>query len=245
MLDDISDVYEALVDWPSRLANETPFYREWFSQVGVRRVLDAACGTGHHAALFHDWGLDVEASDISPAMLDRARGRVAPSANLRWVQRGFEQPVDSPASFDAVLCVGNSLALAADREAAERALRNMLAAIRTDGLLIVQLLNLWRLPEGPCVWQTCRPVTLPDGEGVVLKGVHRCGGRGFVNVVVISAEKPSLIRQQSTPLLGFESDPLVDLLRGSGASQIQLFGNYQQQPYDRATSVDLILVARK
>ena len=52
---DLTDVYEAMVDWPKRLANEEPFYRRLFARIGARRVLDAACGTGHHASMFHAW----------------------------------------------------------------------------------------------------------------------------------------------------------------------------------------------
>jgi SAM-dependent methyltransferase len=245
MFEDISDVYEALVDWPTRLANETPFYRHWFSQTDVHRVLDVACGTGHHAVLFHDWGLNVEAADISPAMLEKARRRCKPSSNLRWVQRGFEEPVDSPASFDAALCVGNSLALAPDLATASRALHNMLAAIRAGGLLIIQLLNLWRLPAGPCAWQRCRPVTLPDGTAVVVKGVHRCAKRGYVDLVLISLEDARIVSQKSTPLLGLDADQLVATLRSGGATQTHVFGDHHQQPYEETTSVDLILVALK
>ena len=41
------------------------------------------------------------------------------------------------------------------------AIRQMLAAVRPGGVLVVQLLNLWRLPDGPCVWQKCqRPLPL-------------------------------------------------------------------------------------
>ena len=56
MFDDLTDIYEAMIDWPKRLANEGPFYRRWFERVGVQSVVDVACGTGRHAAMFHSWG---------------------------------------------------------------------------------------------------------------------------------------------------------------------------------------------
>ena len=39
--DDLSDVYEAMIDWPRRLAREEPFYRRLFERSDARRVLDA------------------------------------------------------------------------------------------------------------------------------------------------------------------------------------------------------------
>ena len=75
MFDDelVADIYDVMIDWPKRLAHEGPFFRRLFQRADARRVLDAACGTGRHAALMHSWGLEVEAADISPAMIARAK----------------------------------------------------------------------------------------------------------------------------------------------------------------------------
>ena len=72
LFQDLTDVYEAMIDWPKRLAREEPFYRRWFERCGARSVLDVACGTGHHGAMFHRWGLRVEGADLSAAH-DRTR----------------------------------------------------------------------------------------------------------------------------------------------------------------------------
>ena len=61
----------------------------------------------------------------------------------------FDQPVEPAEPFDVAVCVGNSLALAPDMATVERAIRQMLAAVRDGGAIVVQVLNLWRLPDGP------------------------------------------------------------------------------------------------
>ena len=91
--DDLTDVYEAMIDWPRRLANDGPFFQGLFEELGVRRVADVACGTGHHAAMFHSWGLLVEGADISPNMIERARRNFGEPDGLTWSVRGFEQPI--------------------------------------------------------------------------------------------------------------------------------------------------------
>ena len=40
----------------------------------------------------------------------------------------------------------------------------MIEALRPGGVLLVQVLNLWRLPDGPCVWQKCLRTRLPQGD---------------------------------------------------------------------------------
>ncbi len=250
MFDDVSDIFEATVDWPNRLAHEAPFYRRWFERASVRSVVDVACGPGRHAAMFHDWGLHVEGADISPNMIARAKASFGESDRLRWAIRGFDEPMMGATPFDAAICVGNSLALASNRDMAERAVRQMLAMVRTGGLVVIQVLNLWRLPDGPCTWQKCKQVTLPTGNAIILRGVHRCGTHGYVELAAIapsedaSADTPTL-RAESTPLIGFEMADLERMAHNGGAAETNFFGGYQDQPYDREKSTDLILVAQR
>ena len=254
MFDDLTDIYEAMIDWPKRLANEEPFYRRWFERVGAQSVVDVACGTGRHAAMFHSWGLsEAMGADLSPNMIDRARATFGEPAGLRWVVRPFDEPIHPAKPFDAAICVGNSLALAPDPATVERAIGQMLAAVRTGGekqtgggIAIVHVLNLWSLPDGPCNWQKCQRATLPQGEVLILKGVHRCGTRGYVDLIVAGLSPfLRLLHSESVPLLGLEAAELERMARAAGAAEVAFFGGYQDQPYDRRQSADLIMVARK
>jgi SAM-dependent methyltransferase len=301
--DDLSDVYEAMIDWPKRLANEEPFYRHWFERIAARRVIDVACGTGHHAAMFRDWGMTVEGADLSPAMIARARTLFGEDERLRWVVRGFDQPIDlapfalrrgataglssSEASiagevhgeagtagqassgtrqpFDVAICMGNSLALAPDLQTVDCAIRQMFAAVRPGGLVIVQVLNLWQFPDGPCVWQKCKkaslvsPLPLGEGPGVraaraesstiddvlILKGVHRAATRGYVEFLTASLADAKLLHHESVTFLGLEASDLENSARSAGATAVHFFGDYKQHAYNREKSPDMILVVEK
>jgi SAM-dependent methyltransferase len=242
---DLTDVYEAMIDWPKRLASEEPFCRRWFERAGVQSVLDAACGTSRHAAMFHGWGLCVEGADISEGMIRRARAAFGEPEGLRWVVRGFDQPVAAAEPFDAVVCVGNSLALASDMATVRQALGQMLGAVRRGGIVVVQVLNLWHLADGPCLWQKCRRAALPQGEMIILKGVHRCGERGYVDLILVEHPGGGLAHCESVPFLGLEPAGLEQAARDAGAASVDFFGGYRDQPYDRQESVDLVMLASK
>ncbi|MEI8373602.1 MAG: class I SAM-dependent methyltransferase [Planctomycetota bacterium] len=241
--DQLADVYEAMIDWPKRLAAEEPFYRRWFQQAGVKRVVDVACGTGHHADMFHRWGLDVEGADLSPAMIEKARANFDEPPGLHWAVRGFDEPIPAAGSWDAVVCVGNSLALAPDLATVQTAVARMLEALRPGGVLLVQILNLWRLPDGPCIWQKCLRTQLPQGDVLILKGVHRCGSCGYVELAVADPNGGPLLAHESPQFLGLESSDLEAMAQQAGSAQVQFFGGYAEQPFDRDTSVDLVMVA--
>lgn len=255
------EVYDALIDWPKRLANETPFYRQLIDEIGARRTLDAACGTGHHAALLHSWGLEVEGADSSPAMIAFCRAHRGEPAGLRWVERSFlAAPGADEASFDLVICVGNSLALATDAAsqgdaAAERADRlnavgravaAMLARLRPGGALVLQVLNLWRLAEGPTLWQKSLRVTIDGREHLVFKGVHRAGGFGYVDLIdAIPDDEPLRANVESARFVGLTAEEVEAMCRAGGASTVAFFGGYDRVAYDPQRSTDLIVVARR
>jgi SAM-dependent methyltransferase len=242
--DDLSDAYEAMIDWDKRLANERPFYQGLCEQVGAKRVLDAACGTGHHAATFHSWDMSVEGADLSPNMIERCRRRWGESPTLRWTVRGFDRPVDRPGEFDVAICVGNSLALAGDMGVITTVLGHMLSAVRAGGAVVIHVLNLWRLPDGVCQWQKCQRSTLPQGESLIIKGVHRAGRMGYVDMLVTPLNEPSpKLRSECVPFIGLEAADLERMLGPAGS--VEVFGNYQRQAYDPQKSPDLIVVARK
>ncbi len=242
---ELSDVFEDMVDWPKRLAGEEGFYRRLFESVGARRILDAACGTGQHAALFHSWGLHVEGADVSPRMIDRARAVHGEPEGLRWVVRGYDETAPGGAAFDVALCVGNSLAMAPDRKTAKRAVAAMSSAVRPGGAVALHLQNTWRFPEGPAVWQKCVRSSRPEGDAVIIKGVHRCGGKAHVELLLVPVDSPAGMKSARIPLICLEAAELEGMLREGGASHIDFYGGYQGQPYERERSVDLIAVARR
>jgi SAM-dependent methyltransferase len=240
------ELYAQLIHWPRRLQREGPFFRSRFEAAGVATVLDLACGTGHHAALFASWGLDVTAADGSPEMIAYCRSTHGESGHLRWEVRMLQDPLAAERTFDAVVCIGNSLALLPDVVTAQAVAVRMIRMLNPGGVCIVQLLNLWRLPDGPIEWQKLKRVGGGAAERVVLKGVHRVGRRGFVDVVVhdVRGTEPQM-EAQCTSLVGLECEDLVEAFAAAGCDRVQTFGDYGQAAFERGSSPDLIIAAHK
>lgn len=237
--------YEAMIDWPKRLAYEAPFLRRQLEAVGAGRVLDAACGSGRHAEMFFHWGMEVEGADLSPAMIAEAERRCPKSPRLRWRVRDLRQPVETTGGFDAAVCLGNSLATLPDEQAVVESLRSLWDAIRPGGRLITQVINFERLPNGPPQWQKCVRAALPQGERILVKGLQRCDQRAFVHLIAVSLDAPPQMASTSSELLALDAQRwrnLVSRLRGAACS---IYGNYEGHPFQPETSPDIILVADK
>ncbi len=240
------EFYEDLVDWPKRLANEEPFYRKLFEEDSVKRVLDVACGPGHHVAMFHSWGIEVEGADLNPAMIKRSRELHGESETLRWVVRSYDEGCDRPGKYDAVICVGNSLRIDDDATQFLLAVRTMIEALRPGGVCVVQVLNLWHIPEGPTVWKTCKRIRRDGVDRVLLKGIHRIGSQAHIELVELHVSQDTFEKQfDARSFRGITEADLVGAAQEAGAEEIQCLGDFHGGSFNRNDSTDLILLCRR
>jgi SAM-dependent methyltransferase len=240
------EFYAQLIDFDERLAREGPFLQQHLDHAPGKRVLELACGTGHHAVALTEWGYDVTATDASPPMIDYCERTHGEAPQRRWTGLDLEQLDRLPDQFDAIICLGNSLALLSDEAKVDDVLTQIAAHLAPGGVCIMQVLNLYRLPDGELVWQRVRAMTLHGRDYLIVKGIHRCGDCGWVNIVQLDQAALSDLSQcRSTPLLGLAPTELEPAATEAGLTDVQFFGNYAGAPFDIATSGDLIMVARR
>jgi len=134
----LADVYEFLTP-PALLTPEgnVAAFAPWLPPPPAR-VLDCACGIGLLAVGLALAGYRAEASDRSPAMVERTRALAArhgvdvPARVCAWVD------LEPGPRYDAVFCVGNSLGHVRDRLPS---LRAIVATLNPGGTLVVTSRN--------------------------------------------------------------------------------------------------------
>jgi SAM-dependent methyltransferase len=104
-----------------------------------RRLLDVACGTGKSFEPMARRGYEVAACDLSPAMVERARAKAPPGAEL-WV--ADMRTLAPLGEFDLVTCLDDSLNYALSSEALEASIAGMAANLAPGGLLAFDLNSL-------------------------------------------------------------------------------------------------------
>lgn len=143
--------WDELIDWESRAESEGRFFIDLLKQYGKKKVLDVATGTGFHSVRLAREGFEVISADGSPEMLSMAfdNGRRyglilrTTQADWRWLNR------DVYGKYDAVICLGNSFTHLFDERDRRKALAEFYAALRHDGILILDQRNYDRiLDEG-------------------------------------------------------------------------------------------------
>lgn len=248
LYDAFSVDYDRFVNWNARLANELPFLEAQFREAGVRRVLDAACGTGQHVLALAQRGYEVAGADLSLGMIERARANAATAGvPARFALAGFGELARTfGGPFDALLCLGNSLPHLLSREAVQEALADFAAVLRPGGLLVIQNRNYDR------VWQ--------ERERFMPLEAHREGEREWLffrfmdfheatltfNVVTLERRGEAwTYRVGATELRPIFQRELAEQLAAAGFAQARFYGSYQGAPYDPTASGDLIAVAKR
>jgi SAM-dependent methyltransferase len=106
------------------------------------RLLDVACGTGQHAVRFGERGWTVVGIDQSADMLSRARSRTTDD-KVTYVQQDMRKLKVPDSSFDAAVCLFDSIGYAVTNDGIGQTLTGIRRAVRREGLFVAEF---WHAP---------------------------------------------------------------------------------------------------
>jgi glycine/sarcosine N-methyltransferase len=250
IFDDFSDAYDLMFPWETRRKGEGAFFADLFRERGIRSVLDCACGTGMHLVDFARLGLAAYGSDLSPHMVEKAMESVLREglfANVRAASfTELTRRFDPDERFDAIVCVGNSLTLAPTDADVATAVREMHEVLNPGGSCVIGLFN-WDLLAKTGLRIMPASLAVQDGREVTfLRVFHHRGDRIDLNIVVIGRKNG----EAETRVLTAHQRPvgperILRFVRDAGFASCETFSGYDRKPFDRESSDNLLVVARK
>jgi len=245
--DALASDYDRFVNWEGRLAHELPFLERLFAEHGVVRVLDAACGTGHHAIALARQGYQVVGADLSAAMIEQAwQNAAAAGVEVSFAVAGFGGLAALGQSFDAVLCLGNSLPHLLTEKALAEALSDFAAVLHPGGLVVIQNRNfdrVWRLRERFMGPQSCRE---GEREWLFIRFYDFHEATVTFNMIRLQRSGETWTQDvEAIELRPIFRDELGAALRRAGFFRAAFHGGYDGSSFDPAHSNDLIAVALK
>jgi SAM-dependent methyltransferase len=234
--DELFPVDDKKIDFISR-----ELYRYWTNK-GLPKVLDVGCATGSIDFALIKRNFLVTGIDNNVSMIQSAcRRNPEPKTKARFFCMDMLEAAKilAPASFNGVLCLGNTLVHLPGSEEIARFLRGARRLMESDGVLIVQVVNYDKiLADGitqlPSI-QTLRCTfartysLLPDGH---IK----------FNGTVYSSNNVAVFRDE-VELYPLRSKELRSLLDEEGYRDIEFFNDFDGQPFD-GSSFGLVVVAR-
>lgn len=231
--EELADSYDEMIDWQARLEYEKEKFEKLFKQFGVKKILDAACGTGMHSILFSGSGFKVVGADNSQAMLAQARinAKEHGEKGIRFVQADFVNlTAVVRGRFDAVVCLGNSLPHLVEDQDIIKALKEFYSLLRTDGLLIMQIVHFDHYLDSS---ESAVAVTegIRDGRPVTFRRHYEFKGTKVIfHVSVYDRESRELLETFSSPLNAIRKELLETFMEKVGFANIQFYHDLGLKP---------------
>jgi glycine/sarcosine N-methyltransferase len=211
---------------------------------GVKTVLDCACGTGVHTEILAREGYNVVGSDASEHMLQVAREKLSTAGyDVSLYESAWRDlPKVVPGSYDAVICMGNSLALEPDGLAVTESLGGMFAMLNEGGVLLVSGTNVDRQLAENIEIEVVEPE--PDCFLMVVRdfGDTKTAHRFFF--IDATGGEPTM-EYYRFDLLNLTAAEMEFSLRQAGIEKLTLYGEKDFTPYSQHESERLILVAER
>ncbi|MBU1197820.1 class I SAM-dependent methyltransferase [Candidatus Micrarchaeota archaeon] len=217
----VANAWDSFIDWRRRKRGERSFFIQHLRRMNAVNVLDVACGTGYDSIRLAKEGFEVTSLDASPHMLERAKYNAAKERVILRCVRADWKKLDScfkPASFHAVIFLGNSFTHLFDRPDRESVLSSIHRLLKTRGMLIIDHRNY--------------DMILDTGYKSKHKFVY-CGENFEVIPVV---RRDDLIRfsyfgkkhHWFLDIYPIRTNEMLELLANAGFSKIETFGDFER-----------------
>lgn len=237
----LADVYDIL-NPKEEVFDQRPFFDALVKKYSVLRVLDCACGTGWHLALFHDMGLTSFGSDISPEMLALAKtnleGKYVPvkKEDFRTLGNSWGE------SFDMITCLTTSLPHMLTDEDVLAALTSMYDRLNTGGVLVISNgITDALLTNKP----KFIPARVLPGEAFYFV-MEYPENQLIFNVVYVKKTSEGFDHKFTSIVYNaMRKSVLERAFAKTSYKNVFYYGDYDMSPYDPTLSSKLIVVAEK
>lgn len=206
-----------------------------------KRILDMGCGTGSLAINLARKSASVDAFDFDPEMVEMAEEKRPQALNLRFRQGDMLQleAMYQQVTFDAVVCLGNTMVHLQDINQVKDILRSVSIRLKDRGRFFMQIVNYDRVVDQ----EVDHLPTIETSDYTFVRNYeYRTDGR-IDFATVLKDKKDGVELKSSVPLLPLRKDAVVSLLK-EFFSEVNCFGGFDQSEW-RPDSFHLVIEAVK
>lgn len=208
--------------------------------LGKERLLDIGCGTGNKTVHFSSPTNSIVAIDLDPGMIAKAREfHVRDSIRYEVMDMLAVDEHFAPASFDGVLCLGNTLVHLDSPAAIGGLLGKTHALLAPEGRFVLQILNYDRIIA-------LNVENLPEinTEHTVFKRRYawRNGVLRFITTIVVKKSGETLT--SDIPLYPLRKGELTELLESAGFAGLTYYGGFQGDPHNENAFVTVAVCGK-
>ncbi len=251
VFEELALVYDQSIDWNQRLQRELPFLQALIADQKIARILDLACGSGHHAIALVNGRHEVIGLDLSPQMIAAAtRHAEENDVNVQFHTADMtkaDKIVTGP--FDLILCLGNSLALLPSINALKRTFKGIHSLLADDGFLVTQTLNFEEIRHTGFRFFPLKSGPTTAGNEVIFARFFELFSNTSTATLVFSGfiktETGWKTKTHSQQVLQLNQSLMDQSLTKNDFTRIQYYADYKQHQFSPLKSRNLITLAQQ
>ncbi|MBF9015636.1 MULTISPECIES: bifunctional 2-polyprenyl-6-hydroxyphenol methylase/3-demethylubiquinol 3-O-methyltransferase UbiG [unclassified Oceanispirochaeta] len=201
-------------------------------------VFDCCCGMGRHSVEMAEAGCKVTAVDLSPGYIEMARDAAKKhSVNVDFINQDIRS-IDYQECFDAVINMFSSFGYFDDPHEDLELLKKLHRSLKQGGTLFMEMSGKEVIARDfeERTWFEREGLKILLEYSVDLNWTELCNHWLFF--------KDDKMTEYSFSHRIFSAAEMADLLWKAGFSTIEIYGDFEQSPYDHKAK-NLILVGRK
>ena len=208
-------------------------------------ILDIGCATGELALALAKKRHQVEGIDLNENMIKLAREKAERlGLNTEFLIKDMTKIGSdfNPASFDAVLCFGNTLVHLENPEKIKEVFMGIHKVLKSGGIFLVQVVNYDRILSGGI-----KELPLLENENYIFRREYRAYDEVDHRIQFLThltIKKNGEIIKSSETLYPLTFQELKDALEHAGFFKFQFFGSESKIPYDKKSPA-LLAVTEK
>lgn len=226
----LAEIWDDFIDYKKRRKGENGFLVRTLRKFKVEKVFDSAMGNGVDSIHLLKNGFDVTSNEIDKPITSCAKQNARKqkvrlkitSFDWRELEKHF-----APNSFDAIICLGNSLTYLFTKESQLKALKNFCHCLKKGGILVIDERNYQYFL---------------DKRTEILAGKFRysgkyvyCGRQVHGEPVEISGKRVKMKYTDGRTgktchliLYPFKKNELAGLLKEAGFRKVERFSDYKK-----------------
>ncbi|KZE52818.1 SAM-dependent methyltransferase [Brevibacillus parabrevis] len=201
------------------------------------RILDLCCGSGRHSRALVRRGYEVVGVDLSPVLLQLAEEQNN-DPQLSFARCDMRN-IPYRDEFDIVVNLFTSFGYFSSDEENAQVIRNMAQALKTNGEVVIDYLN------PAYVTSHLVPHSTKQVNGMFIEEKRWIEDGTVKKRIWITDDADKEKREYLEQVRLFSVEQMIAMLEQAGFGQIQVFGNYQFEPYIASQSPRMIFYAIK
>ncbi|WP_028611872.1 class I SAM-dependent methyltransferase [Paenibacillus harenae] len=218
--------------------NEVRQMVDWLQLPKGAEVLDIGCGTGRHSLALSSLGYSATGIDLSPALLDEARGNDESGA-VNWIEGDMRELPFEAGSFDATVNLFTSFGYFSIEDENVKVLRDIRRVLRTGGSFLIDFLNPVYVEQHLVPWSE----RVDSETGLHIEEVRSIRD-GWVQKEITVYEPNAQPRQYLERVRLYGLDWFTRHLTDCALELERLYGHYDESEYDAVYSPRMIMAGR-